>query len=94
MATMTSPTTERRHIPDRRAGRFGLSAKNLHALDWIAMTLLIIGGINWGLIGLFDFDLVATLFGRMSALSRIIYTVVGLSALYSIYTSSKLLNRR
>lgn len=94
MATMSSPTTERRHLADRRAGRFGMSAKNLHALDWIAMTLLIIGGINWGLIGLFNFDLVGALFGRMSALSRIIYTLVGLSGLYSIYTSSKLINRR
>ncbi len=94
MATMSSPTNERRHLADRRAGRFGLSTKNLDALDWIAMTLMVIGGINWGLIGLFDVDLVGALFGRMSALSRIIYTLVGLSALYSIYTSSKLLNRR
>ena len=94
MATMSSPTNERRHLPDRRTGRFGLSTNNLHTLDWIAMTLMIIGGINWGLIGLFNFDLVSALFGTMSALSRAIYALVGMSALYSIYTSSKLVSRR
>ncbi|OWW22887.1 DUF378 domain-containing protein [Noviherbaspirillum denitrificans] len=62
----------------------------MNAIDWLAMTLLIVGGINWGLVGLFNFDLVATLFGEMSALSRIVYAVVGLSALYTIYTSSKM----
>jgi hypothetical protein len=60
------------------------------ALDWIAMTLLIIGGINWGLVGLAQFDLVAALFGGEAAtLSRIVYLAVGLSALYCIYTAVK-----
>jgi uncharacterized protein len=54
------------------------------ALDWLAIILTIIGGINWGLVGLFGFDLVAFLFGMMTALSRIIYILVGLSALYMI----------
>jgi uncharacterized membrane protein YuzA (DUF378 family) len=62
----------------------------LNALDWTSVVLLIIGGINWGLIGLFGFNLVGAIFGEMSALSRIIYIVVGLAALYSIYTSSKM----
>ena len=92
MATATSHIPERRHIPDRRL--YGSEAhgetKSMNAVDWIAMTLLIIGGLNWGLVGLFEIDLVATLFGEMSLLSRIIYTLVGLSALYSIYTSSKM----
>ncbi len=48
----------------------------------IAMVLLVVGGLNWGLVGLLDFDLVAMLFGDMSALSRIVYSLVGLSALY------------
>ena len=48
----------------------------------IAMILVIVGGLNWGLVGLFDFDLVAAIFGAMSALSRIIYTLVGLAAIY------------
>ncbi|HSK48466.1 MAG TPA: DUF378 domain-containing protein [Coriobacteriia bacterium] len=57
--------------------------RRLNALDWIALTLLIIGGINWGLIGLFGFDLVATLFGGQTVLiSRIVYVLVGLSAVY------------
>ena len=53
-------------------------------LDKIALTLIIIGAINWGLIGLFRFDLVATLFGEMSALSRIVYSLVGISGLWGI----------
>lgn len=57
--------------------------KKLNAMDWIALALLIVGGINWGLVGLFQFDLVATLFGGEAALiSRIVYVLVGLSALY------------
>lgn len=51
-------------------------------LDCTALTIAIIGAINWGLIGIFRFDLVNTLFGNMSMLSRIIYTLVGLSGLY------------
>ena len=50
--------------------------------DYTTLTLVIIGAINWGLIGIFKFDLVAFLFGSMSWLSRIIYTLVGLSGLY------------
>jgi len=62
----------------------------LNGLDWTAMILVIIGGLNWGLVGAFNFDLVATIFGAMSALSRIVYVLVGISALYLIYTSMKL----
>lgn len=53
--------------------------KNLHK---IALVLLIVGGLNWGLVGLFNFDLVAMLFGTMSMLSRLVYSLVGLSAVY------------
>ena len=56
----------------------------------IALTLVIIGALNWLLIGLFDFDLVATLFGTMSILSRIIYSLVGLSGIISIGLYSKI----
>lgn len=53
--------------------------------DWAALTLVIIGAINWGLIGFFQFDLVAMLFGGMGALiSRIVYALVGLSGLYCL----------
>ena len=54
-------------------------------MDRLALVLVIIGAINWGLIGLFQFDLVASLFGGQNAmLSRIIYTLVGLAGLYAI----------
>ena len=53
----------------------------LNAVLWIALILLIVGGLNWGLVGLFNFDLVATIFGAMSVLARIIYVVVGVSAI-------------
>lgn len=66
----------------------------LTAVDWIAMVLLIVGGLNWGLVGAFNFDLVAALFGEMSALSRIVYVLVGISALWFIYTSTRLAGRR
>lgn len=50
----------------------------------IALTLVIIGALNWLLIGIFKFDLVAAIFGTMSAFSRIIYTLVGISGIISI----------
>lgn len=54
------------------------------ALDYIILTLAIIGAINWGLVGFFRLDLVAFLFGNMTLLSRIIYAAVGLCGLYLI----------
>ena len=51
-------------------------------LDCLALTLVIVGAINWALVGVFRFDLVAFIFGDMSWLSRIIYTLVGLGGLY------------
>ena len=53
-------------------------------IDKIALVLIIIGAINWGLIGFFKFDLVATLFGEMSMFSRIVYALVGISGLWGI----------
>ena len=53
-------------------------------IDKIALILIIIGAINWGLIGLFGFDLVATIFGNMSLISRIVYSLVGISGLWGI----------
>ena len=52
--------------------------------DYTALTLVIIGAINWLLVGIFRFDLVAFLFGNLSWLSTIVYTVVGLCGLYLI----------
>ena len=57
----------------------------MRILDKIALALVVIGGINWGLIGIFRFDLVAWIFGGQAAiLSRIIYTMVGIAALWCI----------
>ena len=53
-------------------------------LDKIALVLIIIGAINWGLIGFFKFDLVATIFGQLSVISRIVYALVGISGLWGI----------
>lgn len=58
--------------------------KNLNTLDWIALVLVIIGALNWGLVGFFGLDLVKAIFGDMSLLSRIIYALVGLSGLYML----------
>jgi uncharacterized protein len=59
--------------------------KKLSVLDWIALVLVIIGAIYWGLIGLFNFDLLATIFGKMSLISRIIYDFIGLAGIYMIF---------
>ena len=54
----------------------------MRALNILTQVLLIVGGLNWLLVGAIDFDLVAALFGDMSPLSRIVYVLVGLSAIY------------
>jgi uncharacterized protein len=51
-------------------------------LDVVAMVLLVVGGLNWGLVGVAQFDLVAALFGTMTAASRIVYALVGVAAIY------------
>ena len=53
-------------------------------IDKIALALVIIGAINWGLLGIFNFNLVDTIFGAMSIISRIIYILVGISGLWAI----------
>ena len=56
----------------------------MQIISKITVLLLIVGGLNWGLVGLFDFDLVAALFGDMTPLSRIVYALVGVSALWQL----------
>ena len=58
----------------------------MKALHTLTRILVLVGVLNWGLVGFFDFDLVAALFGEMSALSRVVYSLVGLSAVYQIVT--------
>lgn len=62
----------------------------MKVLYYIALTLVIIGALNWLLIGIFNFDLVATLFGTMSLLSRIVYILVGISGIISLGIYSKI----
>lgn len=60
-----------------------------NSIDWIALILVIVGGLNWGLVGIAKFDLVATIFGNMSIVSRIVYSLVGVAAIYMIYSAMK-----
>lgn len=55
-------------------------------LGWIAFILVVVGGLNWGLIGFFEFNLVETIFGAGSVLTSVVYDLVGLSALYVLFT--------
>lgn len=62
----------------------------LNSIQWVALILIIVGGLNWGLVGLLNFDLVAAIFGMMSALSRVVYILVGLSAIYTLGSLGRL----
>jgi len=62
----------------------------MNAMDWVAFILVIIGALNWGLVGAFNYNLVDSIFGIGSVIARIIYVLVGLSALYLLATSGKM----
>ena len=59
----------------------------MHTLKIISYIFVIIGALNWGLVGLFNIDLIAMLFGQMTLLARILYTTVGISAIVSLITT-------
>ena len=61
----------------------------MKAFNLLTLVLVIVGGLNWGLVGLANFDLVAALFGDGSVLSRAVYVLVGLSAVYQLAPRSK-----
>lgn len=61
--------------------------KQMSVLGWIAFILVIVGGLNWGLVGAFNFDLVSMVFGSMSTLARIVYVLVGLGAIYMVFSA-------
>lgn len=65
----------------------------MQKLDIVAAILLVVGGLNWGLVGLANFDLVAALFGTGSMLAKIVYTLVGVAAIYQAL-SVKAIQRR
>ena len=56
--------------------------KKSHLVDKIVFFLLLVGGLNWGLVGLFNWDLVGAIFGSMYAITRLVYILIGLSAVY------------
>lgn len=62
----------------------------LNVVDWIALVLVIVGGLNWALVGIFKFNLVAWIFGDMSVVSRIVYILVGVAAVYMAIIAAKL----
>jgi uncharacterized membrane protein YuzA (DUF378 family) len=64
--------------------------KNLTTMDWLALVLVVVGALNWGLVGAFNFNLVSAIFGDMSSIARIVYVLVGLSAVYVLLTLPKL----
>ena len=59
------------------------------ALDWIAFVLVIVGGLNWGLVGLWQYDLVEALLGTMPMVQKTVYVLVGVAALYMVYYATK-----
>lgn len=64
----------------------------MKSLDALSLILIIIGGINWGLVGAFKFNLVDEIFGEGSGLARVIYVLVGLAALYALLPLSRTLS--
>lgn len=66
---------------------------NTKTFDYIALALVVIGALNWGLIGFFQFDLVAFLFGGMGSwISRVVYALVGISGIYSLTLFGRISN--
>ena len=59
--------------------------KFLSAIGWISFLLTVVGGLNWGLVGLFDLDLIRMVFGNMTSVSRFLYILVGFAAVYSLF---------
>ena len=69
--------------------QLGGNVMRFNWLDWVSIVLVIIGALNWGLVGLFNFNLVTFIFGGVPVLVSIIYILVGLAGLYMIYTVSR-----
>ena len=64
--------------------------RKLSGITWVAIALVVIGALNWGLVGLFNFNVVDAIFGTLSPLSRIIYVLVALAGLYLIVDTARL----
>lgn len=59
-----------------------MADSRMNGLDWLALAVMMLGGLNWALVGAFDFDLVAALFGSGTIVARILYILVGLAAIW------------
>jgi len=62
-------------------------------MDCVSYALIIVGALNWGLVGFFNFNLVSALFGTMTVLSRIVYGLVGVAALYDVVAMPEMIHR-
>ena len=62
----------------------------LSTFDWVALIIIIVGAINWGLVGLFKIDIIKVIFGDMTIFARMLYIIVGLAGLYLLILSFKL----
>jgi uncharacterized protein len=75
--------------PDVTAAAYRGPVVHLSAIDWIALVLLIVGAINWGLVAVLNLDLVAAIFGSMTTASRVVYLLVALAGIYGIVLAAK-----
>jgi uncharacterized protein len=64
----------------------------LSGITWTAIALVVIGALNWALVGLFEWNLVASIFGHLSVVTRIIYVIVGAAGLYLIFVAPRLIH--
>jgi uncharacterized membrane protein YuzA (DUF378 family) len=76
-------------LDQKDCSKGGCKVTDKSVIDWIALVLVIVGGLNWGLVGLLKVDLVELIFGSIPILQRIVYIVVGLAAIYLIYFATK-----
>lgn len=90
MATLYAPTIDRRQTPDRRSSADERIPASITAFDYIAMVLLIVGGLNWAMVGLFQVDVIDALLGATAPLARLLYGLVGVAALWGVYLFGRL----
>jgi uncharacterized protein len=67
--------------------------KNLNALDWIAVIVSLIGNLNWGIIGIANYNVIAAIFGDMSVLTRLIYLLAAIASIYVASIAGQLVKR-
>jgi uncharacterized membrane protein YuzA (DUF378 family) len=82
--TIIKEVRECHYLFNKQEVRGKVMKNYFNVLDWICWILVIIGALNWGLIGFFSFNLIALIFGDMTVISRIIYAIIGLAAIYLI----------